>query len=70
MYPAYPVTIVIHSKVGDKMTGEVSYDSGVFTLTLIDAGTNGVYGEATDWTETITQTGSSSMQPSICRMGG
>jgi hypothetical protein len=62
MYPAYPVTIQHTVSVGDKMTGEVSYASGVFTLTLIDAGTNGVYGDSTDWTETITQAGTSSMQ--------
>jgi hypothetical protein len=64
MYPDYPVTIEHTVSVGDKMTGEVSYASGMFTLILIDAGTNGVYGEATDWTETITQAATSSMQRS------
>jgi hypothetical protein len=63
MYPAYPVTIDHTVSVGDKMTGEVSYASGVFTLTLIDAGADGVYGnEAIDWTETINKDGTSSKQ--------
>jgi hypothetical protein len=62
MYPAYPVTIQHTVSVGDKITGEVSYASGEFTLTLVDAGTNGFYGDATDWTETITQPGTTSMQ--------